>query len=387
MKPDFTLINLIILFGAIQGLLFGILLLFQKGHPGARFLSAFLFILAYNGFETFNWSAGVNFISFDFTSYILIFGIGPSLYLYLTTLFRNKKFTRKQVALLYTPLYFQLLWKGSIILYYLLVKNNIIELHRLTPQYLHNIYVEVSEPLSVITFLVFLGLTLRQYRIFKKNKYENNAVAEEEKEVINKWAKALLICCVILGILWPLTLSAPFLFNIPYEITYYPIEILLVFFVYWIAFAGFHKVRIIYAKAEKTRMSKIPESEATVLLAKLQDAMQEDKLYLDPELNLSKLSDHTSIPGRTISIVINQHLGRSFNEFVNEYRIEEVKRFLLDPNYQHLTISGISLEAGFNSQATFQRVFKSKTGMTPREYMATSLKQIADKEFLSKNLH
>lgn len=55
---DLHWINLLILFGALQGLIAGIILLFNRKHPGARFLSAFVLVLAYNGFETFNWSAG-----------------------------------------------------------------------------------------------------------------------------------------------------------------------------------------------------------------------------------------------------------------------------------------------------------------------------------------
>jgi hypothetical protein len=58
MELDLHWINLLILFGALQGLIAGIILLFNRKHPGARFLSAFVPVLAYNGFETFNWSAG-----------------------------------------------------------------------------------------------------------------------------------------------------------------------------------------------------------------------------------------------------------------------------------------------------------------------------------------
>ena len=59
MTLEFTWINLLILFGAFQGLIFGIILLFNKKHPGAKFLSVVMFTLAYNGIETFNWSAGL----------------------------------------------------------------------------------------------------------------------------------------------------------------------------------------------------------------------------------------------------------------------------------------------------------------------------------------
>jgi AraC-like DNA-binding protein len=60
---------------------------------------------------------------------------------------------------------------------------------------------------------------------------------------------------------------------------------------------------------------------------------------------------------------------------VNGYRIEEAQQKLIDPTNQHLTISAIALECGFNSQATFQRAFKSKLHMTPKEYIAQHTKK------------
>jgi AraC-like DNA-binding protein len=74
---------------------------------------------------------------------------------------------------------------------------------------------------------------------------------------------------------------------------------------------------------------------------------------------------------------LNNHLNKSFNEFVNEYRIEEVKKRLVEKGNEHLTISGIALDCGFNSQATFQRAFKHVTGVSPKEYVSLKLQKLA----------
>jgi AraC-like DNA-binding protein len=103
--------------------------------------------------------------------------------------------------------------------------------------------------------------------------------------------------------------------------------------------------------------------------------MEHDKLYLDPELNLKKVADHTGISPKIISTILNQHFRQSFNDFINAYRVREVKERLLDPENRHMTISGVALESGFNSQATFQRVFKNVTGTSPREYLALQMKK------------
>ena len=99
--------------------------------------------------------------------------------------------------------------------------------------------------------------------------------------------------------------------------------------------------------------------------------MELDKVYLNPNLNLDILSQHTSIPSKTISSVLNQHLQKSFNEFVNGYRVEEVKRRLQESQQSNLTILGTGLECGFNSKASFQRIFKEMTGVSPGEYQKT----------------
>ena len=96
--------------------------------------------------------------------------------------------------------------------------------------------------------------------------------------------------------------------------------------------------------------------------------METDELYLNPNLNLNMLAQHTGIVQKIISAVLNQHLHKSFNEFVNEYRVEAFKERVLRPDFDQLTIAGIAMECGFNSQATFQRTFKQITGSSPSAF-------------------
>ncbi len=61
-------------------------------------------------------------------------------------------------------------------------------------------------------------------------------------------------------------------------------------------------------------------------------------------------------------------MGKNFYNLVNDYRVEEVKKRMVDPKYRHLTILAIAYDAGFNAKSSFNTVFKEKTGMTPSEY-------------------
>jgi AraC-like DNA-binding protein len=61
-------------------------------------------------------------------------------------------------------------------------------------------------------------------------------------------------------------------------------------------------------------------------------------------------------------------MGINFNDYVNQFRVGEVKKKLLQAEWAHLTITGIAFESGFNSKASFQRIFKEQTGMSPSEF-------------------
>jgi AraC-like DNA-binding protein len=374
MNLNFNWINLLILFGAVQGLIFSIILLFNKKHPGAKFLSAFMFVFAYNGFETFNWSSGLDnyIVFFDLFSFIIIFAGGPSLYLYITTLLNpEEKPPVKTILLHYGVVIFQFIYRLVILIYYILWKT--LDYRDEVAAFMFNALWFYAEPLSV---LVFIGYVVASILKFRKAMMQQkmNPSARREGTLKYQWIKALLICMVALGIFWPLTLLAPKIFDIPYDVHYYPIEIGLVFFIYWIAFVGYHRTKVIHPQALKASAHGISEQEVQQYLTRLQKAMAADKLYLDPELNLNKLSAHTGINPKNISLILNQHIGKNFNDFVNEYRVKEVKERLVSLEYQHLTISAIALDAGFNSQATFQRAFKSIAGMPPREYVTMQLR-------------
>jgi AraC-like DNA-binding protein len=358
-------------------LIFGVILLFDKKHPGAGFLATFMFILAYNGFETFNWSVGLDryYLFFDIFSFITIYGIGPSIYFYITSLlYPERTLSWKQILPHYGLVLFQFVGRIGILVYHILWINKIIntDIHSNT---LMGWVLFYAEPLSVLLFIIYLGAAIYQFRRFRSTQHIKS-ISKEGQQIVYKWIKALLICLGIMGVAWPLTISAPYILNYWDGLHYYPIELGLVLFTYWIAMSGYHRMKLIYVKP-KGSSKIVSDSDSEKFLGLLKDSMDKDKLYLDPELNLNKVASQTGISAKTISAILNQYHQTSFNDFINDYRVREVKTRLIDPSLQHLTISGIALECGFNSQATFQRAFKSNTGMSPREYINVSLKKMA----------
>ncbi|QHT67743.1 AraC family transcriptional regulator [Rhodocytophaga rosea] len=99
---------------------------------------------------------------------------------------------------------------------------------------------------------------------------------------------------------------------------------------------------------------------------RIETYFEQKKPYLDPELTMQKVAAELNMPLHHLSMVLNECIGYSFTDYVNRYRIEEVKRKLTE--MQYLKIESIGYEAGFNSKATFNRVFKKHCRQSPSEY-------------------
>jgi len=96
--------------------------------------------------------------------------------------------------------------------------------------------------------------------------------------------------------------------------------------------------------------------------------MQIAKPYINDNLTLFSLSEMIQIPPNHLSQVINLKEEKNFFDFVNGYRVEEVKKIIRSNQLNHYTLLGIAFECGFSSKAAFNRAFKKFTGLTPSEF-------------------
>jgi len=123
------------------------------------------------------------------------------------------------------------------------------------------------------------------------------------------------------------------------------------------------------APAEKYARSALSEDLAKRLATRIEAAMREDRLFLDPNLSLQKLACHVAGPPNLVSQALNERMGSTFFDYVARWRIEAAKPMIVA---QERSILVIAMEVGFNSKSTFYKAFKKETGLTPKAFAAAA---------------
>jgi AraC-like DNA-binding protein len=104
------------------------------------------------------------------------------------------------------------------------------------------------------------------------------------------------------------------------------------------------------------------------LESQLSQLMKDKKLFLNADLKSSELAKEIGVSVNHLSELLNQHIGKTFYQYINDLRVEEVKDRLVDKHYKHLSNIGIATDCGFRSRSTFSKTFKKNTGLSPSEY-------------------
>ena len=123
-------------------------------------------------------------------------------------------------------------------------------------------------------------------------------------------------------------------------------------------------------RASQARAAILNTEKMQLIASKLERAMHEDKLFLQDNLSLNKLSESIAETENHISETLSQFLHTNFFQFVNGFRIEEAKKALLD---RDKLITNIAFDVGFNSKSTFNTAFKKIVGSSPSAYRKSLL--------------
>mgnify|MGYP000162098806 CR=1 FL=1 len=125
-----------------------------------------------------------------------------------------------------------------------------------------------------------------------------------------------------------------------------------------------HKKHVNAKSDTPEKTPHLPEN-ARFYLNKLDNLVNEEKIYIDPNLTIPRLAEKMQIQPYLLSQIINAQFDKSFPDYINSYRIEDAKKLLEESS---LKISSIASDCGFNSLSSFNLAFKKHTDKTPSQY-------------------
>ncbi|MEE2025954.1 helix-turn-helix domain-containing protein [Alkalimonas mucilaginosa] len=128
------------------------------------------------------------------------------------------------------------------------------------------------------------------------------------------------------------------------------------------------------AGADKYQRSALGEAQTERIANKLQQAVYQQQLYLDPALTLYKLAEQLGVSPQYLSQTLNQRLQQSFYDYINEARVAAARQLL---QHSQDSVLSIAMAVGFNARSSFYKAFKASTGLTPAQYRAQNQTQAA----------
>lgn len=367
----------VFLAGAVQALFFAIIVLNKRNkHTADNILGIWLASLTLALLFTF-----LIYREGSYTNNVLLSALVGLLssqpvwfYLYTCSLTEKPKTFKIKELLHFTPAIVSILF--------------FIPLFKLDTIQIEGIYnrTEAIPKLTVYGGLPLLGLIniyilLSLIRI-RKHKKELKYLFSFEKEVDLNWLIRLTYSFIVI-ILFGLLMFGLFSFTELYNglVFDYLFGLSYVGFVFTLGYFGYKQGRIfshttivlegntkIDHRINKVSRPINSAQENAKLATQLNTYIKDQKPWLNQKLSLYDLASELGMTSHQLSALLNDYLKTTFYDFINHFRVEEAKK-RLKSNNNRLTILAIALESGFNSKASFNRVFKIKTGSTPSEYL------------------
>lgn len=367
MTLNFT--NVLLLFGIVQSLIMILLIVKTRKwkQPQNSLLIAILLAIAVSLMPPFFGNSKL-VTQNDYIRFIplnLVIFIFPLLFLYFNSIFKQYiELEKKDLAHLIVPiifwLYYFFIWINT--LFYPVEEKGIIA---------KNLgYFELQFAYNVTLFVMVLGYSWYLFKLIRK--FKNEGISKEQLKY-SKWLGYLLLflfigtvlelTSILLGKIYGYWRSNPIDEWLGFSFVM-GVKIYNAILVYIISLIGYNS----YATFSVNK-SSINSNLIKKYIPLITKAMETNKLYLNKELSLIKMAEELNITSGVLSNALNNHLNISFNDFVNKYRVEEVKNKLQTEDFNHLTLLAIAEDSGFKSKTTFYRAFQKFTSQTPKAYI------------------
>lgn len=236
-------------------------------------------------------------------------------------------------------------------------------------------------PLAISGLLYFFW----DLALLRKHKQTITNLFSFDEQINLRWLSYVIYSYLILFVLASFLIFGSIHFHLfALENTFALVGILLSLMLLAFGFYGFRQTAI-FSNIDSQQITKtyvdVPQiekaaySKSGLTLEKikalahiLSQLMENEKPFLNEDLNLTVLAKLLQISPTQLSQVINQHFKMNFYDFVNLYRVEEAKMKLLSLEFDKLSVLGIAFDCGFKSKSSFNRYFKKYCGVSPSEF-------------------
>ena len=198
-----------------------------------------------------------------------------------------------------------------------------------------------------------------------------------------KWIKRFMSLGGVVFALWLLSIFWNITGIVEKPYSFYPLRLSSSLLIYWVGYQGFFrytmlKDRIVLRKeirnksnlgsGQKEKFITSNNAKGAETFKNAKKYIFREQRYLDPYFSLEKLAEELNMSASGLSKAINTNSDTNFSDFVNSFRVAQVKELLASNEFSDYTIAAIGLECGFNSKSTFYSAFKKNTGITPIQY-------------------
>jgi len=227
----------------------------------------------------------------------------------------------------------------------------------------------IVETLGLISLMIY---TLQCVFVLRKHR-DVSQYSLSYMLKIRRYLKVIIGVMAFFVILWLVSYLSTYFFRIrlPY-LNYNTLWIFVPLFIYSVGYFGLRQPEIFRVpnipviKKEKARLKP---DEIQTLQKRLNFFMQEEHLYVQSDLTLKGLAEKLNTTPNDLSWLLNQVYQQSFYDFINKHRIDAFLLKIEHKEHIHHTLLGLALDVGFNSKSTFNKAFKTITGLTPTAYI------------------
>ncbi|NND63287.1 MAG: helix-turn-helix domain-containing protein [Flavobacteriaceae bacterium] len=358
------LLVILLAIGAIQGLIFGIVLWRTKTlHRTAnRFLAAILFFFSYRLIAEILQFFGLG--KYDVWYHILLefnWIYGALIYFFAAS-YVNPKFKLKRSHWIhFLPVVIEVIWS-----FFIKSQNFYWDGTRESLSWLG--YWGYVVWMHYPTMYVIGGALIIYYSYRAQKLLENPPKVEGYILIPEKlrWIKRVVIVLRWFSIFFTLITLIDFLFfDYAFQQFGYPIFIIMAAITYWMGLEGFSRRHTIAFKKVDIPSEK-ELLQLQLISTKIEKQMKDEQLFKNPELSVAMLSEAIDVKPYLVTRSLNTILETKFNDYVNELRFQELKSLLAKQENDKFTLLSLAFEAGFNSKASFIRTVKKITGKSPK---------------------